>query len=267
MLSMQPRLSKLSDIELMGRLHDLSYLSAQQILDIHEHSSSGLFGKNDVIFREEDDRCPDTYILLLGTAELCYMGTNSSRTVAIVPPGVILKLPLMPAAVGHRFQLKALNECRVTSLPTTDFMRITVGADPNSYAKFFGLENGRLGQVIARYPGFVGLNVLSRTVVALMELVLDFGVRDDRGMVLRISPTHQQLADLVGASRSKVTRMLAELEDRRIIIRQGRQIVMDLSRARAFMGIKIRDENNSQTDNRSVKPLRAMRATPSSARN
>lgn len=235
MLSPRPRLSKLSDLDLMGRLQDLSYLSAMQVTEIHERMSTRIFKRGDVIFREEGSRSPDTHLLLLGTAELRFINSQASRVVAIVPPGLILNVPLMPGEVGHCFELKALNDCRAGRLPTTEFMSITLGANPDLYSKMSDAENGRLGRLMARYPNFIGLNVFSRTVVALMELVLDFGVRDDRGMLLRISPTHQQLADLIGASRSKVTRMLAELERRQIIVRQGRQIAMDVASARAFL--------------------------------
>lgn len=225
-LPARSRLSDLSDIELMGRLKDLNYLSAEQIADIHERMSTRIFGKNEIIFREKNERCTQSHLLLLGTAELSYVSAHTSRTLAIISPGLILKPPLMPPAIGHHFELKACNECRVGSLPTSDFMSISVGAAPDLYAKFSHAQSERLGRLIARYPSFVGLNILSRTVVALIELGSDFGVRDDRGTVLRISPTHQQLADLVGASRSKITRMLAELEARGIIIRHRRQIVI-----------------------------------------
>jgi CRP-like cAMP-binding protein len=132
----------------------------------------------------------------------------------------------MPEKIGHCFQLKALNECRAGILPTCDFMSIATGADPDLYAKMSASENGRLGRLIVRYPGFPGLDIHSRTLAALMELASDVGVRDDRGMLLRIALTHQQLADLIGASRAKVTRVLGDLERNGMIIRQGRQIAI-----------------------------------------
>lgn len=235
MLSLRPRLSKLSDLELLSRLKDFHYLSLQQITELHDRMSTRIFNRKDLIYREESRRRLKTYLLLLGTAQLSYVNSHTSRAVAIVPTGLILKCPLIPNDVGHRFELRALNECRVASLPTTDFMNIVVRAHPDLYTRLSESENERMGRLMARYPGFVGLGVLPRTVVALMELVTDFGVRDDGGMLLRISPTHQQLADLVGASRSKVTRMLGELERRGIIARRGRQIALRLTEARALL--------------------------------
>ena len=45
-------------------------------------------------------------------------------------------------------------------------------------------------------------------------------------MFLRVSFSHQDFADLVGASRPRVTEHLAQLEREHLIIRQGRQLIV-----------------------------------------
>jgi hypothetical protein len=68
-LSSRPRSSKLSNLELMGRLKDLNYLTPTQMMDIHERMSARVFEKGDIIFREEGSPIDSTILLLLGTAE------------------------------------------------------------------------------------------------------------------------------------------------------------------------------------------------------
>jgi len=62
--------------------------------------------------------------------------------------------------------------------------------------------------------------------VALLELSLEFGVQNTRGVLIRITLTQSQLADLVGASRAKVGRVLLDLERREIVVREGRQLAV-----------------------------------------
>jgi hypothetical protein len=53
---------------------------------------------------------------------------------------------------------------------------------------------------------------------------------ESRGTLLRVSLSHKDLADLVGASRPRVTEQLAELERERLLIRQGRQLIVCLDK-------------------------------------
>ncbi len=62
--------------------------------------------------------------------------------------------------------------------------------------------------------------------MALLELSLEFGVQNTRGVLIRITLTQSQLADLVGASRAKVGRVLLDLERREIVVREGRQLAV-----------------------------------------
>ena len=83
------------------------------------------------------------------------------------------------------------------------------------------MENPRRGYLMGRYPGFLGLGLRGRVAVALLELSLEFGVQNTRGILIRIALTQRQLADLVGASRAKVGLVLLDLERQQIVIREG----------------------------------------------
>ncbi len=83
-----------------------------------------------------------------------------------------------------------------------------------------------MGYLMGRYSGFLGLGLVERVAVALLELSLEFGVQNSRGVLIRITLTQSQLADLVGASRAKVGRVLLDLERRKIVVREGRQLAV-----------------------------------------
>jgi len=118
------------------------------------------------------------------------------------------------------------DDCRVAELATESFISITLGILPADYLKVADTGSPRLGYLMGRYPSFLGLGLVERVAVALLELSLEFGVQNTRGVLIRITLTQSQLADLVGASRAKVGRVLLDLERREIVVREGRQLAV-----------------------------------------
>ena len=59
--------------------------------------------------------------------------------------------------------------------------------------------------------------------------------------MLRIAVSHGHLANLVGASRPRVTEHLARLERDGMVIRQGRQLVVRADQLEASMSLRIQD--------------------------
>jgi CRP-like cAMP-binding protein len=51
-------------------------------------------------------------------------------------------------------------------------------------------------------------------------------VRDSRGTLLTLKLTHADLAELVGASRQRITEQLIEFERDGIILREGRRLII-----------------------------------------
>ena len=74
----------------------------------------------------------------------------------------------------------------------------------------------------------MGLDLRERLVITLIQLCSNFGVVESHGILLRVFLSHKDLADLVGASRPRVTEHLAELEREHLLIRQGRQLIVRL---------------------------------------
>jgi hypothetical protein len=58
----------------------------------------------------------------------------------------------------------------------------------------------------------------------LLELAFEFGVHNTRGILIRITLTQRQLADLVGASRPRVGEIL--LERRKVVVREGQPLAV-----------------------------------------
>jgi CRP/FNR family transcriptional regulator, cyclic AMP receptor protein len=221
--------SQLTDLQLLGGLKDLSWLSSLQLETLADAMVSRRVRPKGLIFEERGALSLDTYILLSGTAVLTHLSNHRPRVIAILSPGVVFRLPLLPSPIHHALRWIALSDCRVARLPMATYLKIILGIEVADYAKMLEAGDRQLGFLLGRYPGFFGLGLLQRVALALLQLGDNFGVANSHGLLLRIAVTQKQLADLVGASRAKVGQILLGLQRRKLVVREGRQLAVTVA--------------------------------------
>ena len=163
----------------------------------------------------------DAHILLEGIARITCQNARGERvTIALLPPGPIPEFPSPPLG-RFDFRCEAYNHCRVGSLGWNDFKGITVHSSESAFRKFHQNDLQQWYRLLLRSSSFLNLDLHERIAITLLELASDFGIEESRGALLRASFSHQDIADLVGASRPRVTEHLAQLEREHLVIRQG----------------------------------------------
>jgi CRP/FNR family transcriptional regulator, cyclic AMP receptor protein len=228
MLEGEPR--KLNDLELLVRIKGLGWLSTAQQKRLAAAVISYDVARDELILSDDSTSASDVLILLSGAARWSCVGVKRGRIViAIVPPGVIPKPPVL-AHFNCQFRCEALRQSRVAKISRETFVEILLGARLPNFDRVTNLMFGGLDRMLTRYPGFTGLSLRARVAQALLELGSSFGARNSRGIVLTITPTQQELADLVGASRPKISIVLSEFIRRRAIYREGRRLAVVPSR-------------------------------------
>ena len=215
-----------TNLDLVRHLGSLQWLSAAQQKRLAAALSVGNVERAGSIFRDKGVM-ENTYSLLSGIARIAHVHASGHQVlVALIGPGVIPHLPALPAEVSRHFVCEAVNACRVGKLPTQAFIDIILRVQSTDFIKLMDMMVGRVGRLIGRYPSFIGLDLEHRIAVALLELGSEFGVRDSRGIMLTLPLTRSDLGNLVGASRQKVSQYLVDFERRKMILRQGRQIIL-----------------------------------------
>ncbi len=219
-----------TDFNLLNRLEPLSFLSAVGLLELASGLNSANFKRREVILPEEA-LAAGVHILLRGVAKITCVNRFGRRvTAALLAPGPIPEFLSLPVSRWH-FRCEAHSDCRVGSLSWDQFDVITRAAPRSALRKF---HENNLMQWYRFFEGglsfLLGLDVRERLVLALLQLCSSFGAIESRGTLLRVSLSHQDLADLVGASRPRVTEHLAELEREHLLIRQGRQLIVRVDR-------------------------------------
>ena len=214
-----------TDLDNLSRLKGLSWLSVSELRVLAETLAFANFRRSQVIFRE-GNLASEAHILLKGIARITCQNARGGRvTIALLAPGPIPEFPSLPLS-RFDFRCEAYNDCRVGSLSWNDFNDITVHSSESGFKKFHENDLQQWYRLLLRGSDFLNLSLHQRIAITLLELASKFGIKESRGMLLRAFFSHQDIADLVGASRPRVTEHLAQLEREHLVIRQGRQLIV-----------------------------------------
>jgi CRP/FNR family transcriptional regulator, cyclic AMP receptor protein len=214
-----------SDLDKLAGFKALSWLSVSELGLLAGTLAFANFRRPQIIFREAA-LAADAHILLKGIARITWQNAHGKRvTIALLPPGPIPGFPLLP--FGHfGFWCEAYNDCRVGSLSWSNFEGISAHRSESAFKTFHQNDLQQCYRLLLRSSSFLNLDLHERIAVTLLELASDFGIKESRGTLLKALFSHQDIADLVGASRPRVTEHLAQLEREHLIIRQGRQFIV-----------------------------------------
>lgn len=218
-----------TDLERLGRINALSWLSLPELTRMVELLSLANFKRHEVIVAD-DGLAAEAHILLTGAANITCLNARGERvTVALVAPGPIPEFPLLPVS-RWSFQCEAYTDCRVGSVGWERLGAISFDSAQLAFRRFHQTNLRQWYRLFLRGSSFLSLDLHERIALTLLELCSDFGVEESRGTLLKIVLSHRHLANLVGASRPRVTEHLARLEGEGLVVRQGRQLVVRADR-------------------------------------
>lgn len=209
-----------TDLNRLSRLDALSWLSFSQLGLLAAALASANFRRPEIILRQVAGDS-QAHILLKGIARISCQNARSERvTIALLAPGPVPEFPMLPLS-RFDFRCEAYNNCRVGSLSWDHFNDTTVDSPDSAFTRFHENDLRQWYRLLVRNSGFSKLDLHDRIVITLLELTSDFGIKESRGTLLKASFSHQDIADLVGASRPRVTEHLAQMEHDHLIIRQA----------------------------------------------
>jgi CRP-like cAMP-binding protein len=214
------------DAKSLRRLKSLSWLSAVQIERLAASMSVERVKRHQVVFNE-GDASNMIYLLLSGVAKLSFLNREGEQVlVGLISAGEIFGVSALLGQIYRPFRCDAFNDCWVGAVKPEAFVDIFLGVPFGVYSHVMEATVGRWWAMLLRYANSVGISLRERLAVMLLELAAKFGVQDARGTILTLRLTHGDLADLVGASRQKVTEHMNVLERQQVIMREGRRLIL-----------------------------------------
>jgi hypothetical protein len=153
----------------------------------------------------------------------------------MVAPGLIPGLPPAVSGISHNFRCEAATACQIGTVTLAAFIEIALGVAAADFMRVAASYSGQWDRVQLRSSNFMGYTLEERVALILLELSGSFGDRDRQGVGLMMALRHQDLADLVGASRPRVTEYLASFEGKSLLARDGRRLIVRRGRLERFL--------------------------------
>jgi len=229
------RARAVSRVRKLRGLKNISWLTSRQLNKLADVLVTSRVEKRGIIFDEA--HLPESaYVLLSGVARItCSNRSGSRRLVIMVAAGMIPSFPPAVSGIRYNFRCEAVTECQVGIVSLAALIEIALGIASVAFKHMAASYSGRWDLVQLRCSNFMGCTLEERVALILLELSENFGIYDRQGVRLTIATRHKDLAELVGASRPRVTEYLSSFERKRLIVRDGRQLIVKPEKLQNFL--------------------------------
>lgn len=170
------------------------------------------------------------FAVLAGLVKVHSSGAGSDPVlVEVAGAGDLVGYADFAGADGGRSQLfgaTALTNCSVALFTRHQISEVLKGLEPEALIRIAEAINSMWSSVLYRYTTFLGMSLRQRLEFVLGELATRFGVPDSRGRLLMPELAQEQLAEMIGSSRPMVSKLLGEMTERGLLIREGRRHIV-----------------------------------------
>jgi CRP/FNR family transcriptional regulator, cyclic AMP receptor protein len=227
----------LLNVTTLRRLKALPWASDQQLEKLLSQMRLRHVDRHERLFSEGS--ISDTlYLLISGVVKLSLPNVEGEEVlVSLICPGEFFGITSLMSGMTRGFHCEAFSDCWIAAIRPETFVTTLLGVPFAEFSALMGSTVSRWEELLYRYTRFQGLGLRQRLAMALLELSQKFGVQDARGTILILQVTHEDLADLVGASRQKVSEHMKELERQQVILRDGRKLIVIPERLQEVAGL------------------------------
>jgi CRP/FNR family transcriptional regulator, cyclic AMP receptor protein len=243
---------EVSGIRGLQGLKNISWLTSRQLNRLAHSLKMRRVKEHGIIFDKKHSPHA-AYVLLSGVARITCRNRKGDRTLVImVAPGFIPGVPPAVTGIRYDFRCEAVTDCQIGTVTLATFIEIALGISSAAFRHMAASYSGRWDLVQLRCSNFMGCSLEERVALILLELSANFGVRDPQGVRLMVRPSHQDLAELVGATRPRVTEYLASFERKHLMVRDGRQLIVSRDRLESFLAQIHQSANHRRSEDSRV---------------
>jgi CRP/FNR family cyclic AMP-dependent transcriptional regulator len=165
-------------------------------------------------------------VLARGRVKIKALGPDGKETIlAFIEEGELFgELALVDSQPRNEFA-EAVEDSQVVAIPREDMLWL-MGQRSDVALHVTQLLGLRRRRIEARLRNILFRSTRERTAALLLELLESHGRQTDGGWEIRLRLSHQELANLIGATRESVTLALGRLQGERLIRVRRRQVVV-----------------------------------------
>ncbi len=196
------------------------HLPEDTLRTFYEISIQEEFDEGEYLFFE-GQKPEGVYVLCSGRAKFLIGSNKGKSLMRIALPGEILGLNAVMSGKPYEGSAEMLNSGRVRFIRHDAFMNFLLENGPASFraAEFISRDYFAVHEQIRSLA--LSSSVIEKLAKLLLHLCETDADETADGTHLKISLTHEEIAQMIGTSRETVTRILSDLKSRRIINGNG----------------------------------------------
>jgi hypothetical protein len=188
------------------------------------------------VISEDKNHNGSAFVLLSGVARISCRNRKGLRTLLMmVAPGMVPGFPPRVIGITYDFRCEAVTNCQVGTIALEKLIEISLGVDSEDFKRMATSYLGRWDLVQLRCSNFMSCTLEERLALILLELSEHFGVRNGKGIKLTVHARHRDIAELVGASRPRITEHLIGFEQKHLITREDHTFTVHRERIESFL--------------------------------
>jgi CRP/FNR family cyclic AMP-dependent transcriptional regulator len=207
-------------------------VAQEQINEFFPKHVTQFRSKGSVIFTQ-DSPADVLYWLKKGIVELSRVENKGKRFLArLVGPTEIFGFAEIDerGEAGAIFEARARLPCELVMLTRQHVLNVFQRLDGKTLTSAIVQLNKLWSEQALCWASFVLMDCRERLTYVLIDLARRFGTHDERGTLIVLDLTHQDLAEMVGFSRALTSRVIGELlNDGLLIFEQSRYVLPNRS--------------------------------------
>lgn len=214
-----------------SRRHDfrigfLSELRPRVLKEFDSIKSGFAYSAREILFMEGQP-ARGIYVLRAGDVKLSVSSADGKTLILhIAKPGDALGLVPALSGAPHELTAETLTFCQLAFFPRDGFLGL-LASHPEAYAAVAGQVSSQYRIACDQLRNFaLSASAPERLAKLLLEFAVEgHGAADDTE--IKLSLTHEKIAQLIGTTRETVTRTLREFRSRRLAHLRGGTLVIE----------------------------------------
>ncbi|MEO8456881.1 MAG: Crp/Fnr family transcriptional regulator [Chloroflexota bacterium] len=210
---------------LLERVPFLAALAQDDLRWLGERARRRRFPRGDIIF-QKDDPGQSLFIIESGTVRIYVPGTQGADlTLAVMGEGDFFGDMSLLDGRPRSASAAAATEAVLLSLERNDFTTL-IRSRPEAALAILAVIAVRLRESDQMATDLAFLDVSGRLARRLLDLAASNGLQREDGLLLQVSLTQEELANMIGVTRESVNRNLSMFRRLGLIAREGRKIII-----------------------------------------
>ncbi len=209
-------------------------LSADELEQLSRITPYKRFAAGEIIYHMEDP-ADALYFIRDGMVKISmYFPNGKEMILGLLGQYDIFGELLLLESERRPNQAEAVVDTTLIVMPEEDFQRL-LAQHPKIAMKFIQVMSTRLWQAQQWQAEVGAFDAPGRLANLLLRLANDFGVSGERGTVIDLNLTQQDLAKMIGATRETVSHCLARLLEYGAVRRRRAPITVHVGRLQQFL--------------------------------